>query len=52
MERHNKSKIIDSYYYELTDSNHVLFRAKNIGVKMDNKNYSFVDSRVENDSIK
>jgi hypothetical protein len=51
-EKEKTSTHIDSYLYEITDTNHVIFRARKLGKYFENKNYSFVDSRVDNDSIK
>ena len=51
-EMEKTSKNIDSYFYEITDSDHVIFKANKLETQFDNKNYSFVDSRVQNDSIK
>ena len=39
------------YSYEVVDKDHIIFSAKKLTVKFENKNYKFVDTRVEKDSV-
>lgn len=39
----------DIYIYEVVDKNHIIFRAFKLRTESENKNYQFVDTRVEND---
>lgn len=39
----------DVYTYEIADKNHIIFRAVKLSTYFENKNYQFVDTRVEDD---
>ena len=39
------------YSYEVVDKDHIIFSAKKLTMEFENKNYKFVDTRVEKDSI-
>jgi hypothetical protein len=39
------------YNFEVVDKDHIIFSAKKLTMKMENKNYKFVDTRSENDSV-
>jgi len=48
-EKSEDSKTPDIYNYEVVDKNHIIFRAFKLGNEFENKNYQFVDTRVEDD---
>lgn len=48
-EKTRKARKPDIYYYEVVDRNHIIFRAVKLETEFENKNYQFVDTRVEND---
>jgi len=48
-EKSDDSKKPDIYSYEVVDKNHIIFRAIKLSPEFENKNYQFVDTRVEND---
>ena len=50
-EQSKKSKKPDIYSFEVVDKDHIIFSAKKLTVKFENKNYKFVDTRVEKDSV-
>jgi len=39
----------DIYSYEVVDKDHIIFRAIKLAAEVENKNYQFVDTRVEDD---
>lgn len=39
------------YSYEVVDKDHIIFSAKKLNMEFENKNYKFVDTRAEKDSI-
>ncbi len=50
-EQTKESKKPDIYSFEVADKDHIIFSAIKLTVKFENKNYKFVDTRVENGSI-
>ena len=48
-EKSEDAKKPDIYNYEVVDKNHIIFRAIKLSPEFENKNYQFVDTRVEND---
>ena len=50
-EQTKESKKPDIYSFEVVDKDHIIFFAKKLTVTFENKNYKFVDTRVEKDSV-
>ena len=50
-EKSDDSKKPDIYYYEVIDQDHILFKAYKLSNIFENKDYNFIDTRVENDSL-
>ena len=48
-ERRVGAKKPDVYTYEIADKNHIIFRSVKLPKKFKDKNYQFVDTRVEDD---
>ena len=48
-EKSNDAKKPDIYSYEVVDKNHIIFRAIKLATEVENNNYQFVDTRVEDD---
>lgn len=48
-ERRDGAKKPDVYTYEIADKNHIIFRSVILPKKFKDKNYQFVDTRVEDD---
>jgi len=48
-EKSDNAKKPDIYRYEVVDKNHIIFRAFKLETEFENKNYQFVDTRVEDD---
>ena len=46
-EYHNNSKLTDTYNYKVLDDNHIQFKAVKVGVEMNNTEYEFIDTRVD-----
>ena len=48
-EKSDDAKKPDIYSYEVVDKDHIIFRAIKLAAEVENKNYQFVDTRVEDD---
>jgi len=48
-EKSDDAKKPDIYSYEVVDKDHIIFRAIKLADEVENKNYQFVDTRVEDD---
>ena len=45
-ELHNDGKT-DIYSYEIIDDNHIKFKAKQMGIEQENKEYEFIDTKLD-----
>ncbi len=46
-EYHNNSKMTDTYSYKVLDDNHIQFKAVKQSMEMNNTEYEFIDTKVD-----